>query len=61
MPVATSIRLDARLADEAKKVLRARSRTEAVRMALREIIAMKQFKVLMKRNEGKLSFAGHGR
>jgi Arc/MetJ family transcription regulator len=54
----TSIRLDTRLADEAKKLLRAKSRTEAVHVALRELVALKRFKALMKKNAGKLSFAG---
>lgn len=55
----TSIRLDTHLADEAAKVLGAKSRTEAVHMALKEIVALKRFKNLMKKNSGKLSFAGH--
>ncbi len=54
----TSIRVDARLADEAKKALGAKSRTEAVHMALREIVGLRRFKDLMKKNAGKLSFAG---
>ena len=56
----TSIRLDTNLADEAVRVLAVKSRTEAVHVALREIVALKRFKKLMKRNAGKLSFAGHG-
>jgi len=61
MPVTmTSIRLDTQLADEAAKVLGAKSRTEAVHTALREIVALKRFKNLMKKHAGKLSFAGHG-
>jgi Arc/MetJ family transcription regulator len=55
----TSIRLDTQLADEAVKVLGVKSRTEAVHVALREIVALKRFKDLMKKNSGKLSFAGH--
>jgi len=55
----TSIRLDTQLADEAVKVLGVRSRTEAVHVALREIVALKRFKNLMKRNAGKLSFDGY--
>ena len=55
----TSIRLDTRLADEAAKVLGVKNRTEAIHLALREIVALKRFKTLMKKNEGKLSFAGH--
>jgi Arc/MetJ family transcription regulator len=54
----TSIRLDIDLADEAVKVLGAKSRTEAVHVALREIVALKRFKELMKKNAGKLKFAG---
>ena len=54
----TSIRLDIRLADEAAKVLGAKSRTEAVHAALREIVALKKFKNLMARHAGKLTFEG---
>ncbi len=54
----TSIRLDTDLADEAKKVLRVKSRTEAVHGALREIVALKRIKALMKKNSGKLKFCG---
>ena len=56
----TSIRLDIDLADEAVKVLGVKSRTEAVHLALREIVALKRFKDLMRKHAGKLSFAGHG-
>ena len=55
----TSIRLDTHLADEAAKVLGVKTRTEAVHVALREIVALKRFKALMKKNAGKLPFAGH--
>jgi Arc/MetJ family transcription regulator len=55
----TSIRLDLKLADEAVKVLGAKSRTEAVHVALREIVALKKFKKLMNKYEGKLSFEGY--
>ena len=58
--VMTSIRLDTRLADEAAKVLGAKSRTEAVHTALREIVALKKFKNLMARNAGKLTFEALG-
>ena len=54
----TSIRLDLKLADEAVKVLGAKSRTEAVHIALREIVALNSFKSLMKKYRGKLEFAG---
>ena len=55
----TTIRLDTHLADEATKVLGGKSRTEAVHVALREIVALKRFKRLMRKNAGKLAFAGH--
>lgn len=54
----TSIRLDTDLADEAVKVLGAKSRTEAIHLALREVIALERFKDLMTRSAGKLRFAG---
>ena len=57
----TSIRLDTDLADEAVKVLGAKSRTEAVPVALREIVALRRFKDLMKKNAGKLKFGGSDR
>jgi Arc/MetJ family transcription regulator len=56
----TSIRLDIRLADEAAKVLGAKSRTEAVHAALREIVALKKFKNLMTKHAGKLRFEALG-
>ena len=55
-----SFRVDTHLADKAAKVLGVKSRTEAVHVALREIIALRRFKDLMKKNAGKLSFAGQG-
>jgi Arc/MetJ family transcription regulator len=55
----TSIRLDTQLADEAVKVLGVKSRTEAVHVALREIVALKRFKDLMKKNAGQLPFDGY--
>jgi Arc/MetJ family transcription regulator len=55
----TSIRLDTRPGDEAAKILGVKSRTEAVHIALREIVALKRFKDLMKKNAGKLSFDGY--
>ncbi len=57
----TSIRLDTQLADEAARILGVKSRTEAVHTALREIVALRRFKKLMKKYGGKLVFAGHGR
>ena len=56
----TSIRLDTHLADEAARVLGVKSRTEAVHVALREIVALKRFQKLMRKYGGKLRFAGHG-
>ena len=52
----TSIRLDTRLADEAAKILGVKSRTEAVHVALKEIVALKKFKNLMEKHGGKLTF-----
>ena len=60
MATMTSIRLDTRLADEAVKVLGVKSRTEAIRVSLREIVALQRFKNLMRRNAGKLSFTSEG-
>jgi hypothetical protein len=56
----TSIRLDIHLADEAARVRGVISRTEAVHVALREIVALKKFKKLMARNAGKLRFEALG-
>jgi Arc/MetJ family transcription regulator len=55
----TSIRLDTKLADKAVRALGAKSRTEAVHMALREIVGNERFKDVIKKDEGKLKFAGH--
>ena len=55
----TSIRLDTQLADEAAQVLGVKSRTEAIHVALREVVALKRFKELMKKQAGKLSFDGY--
>jgi len=56
----TSIRLDTDLADEAVKVLGVKSRTEAVHVALKEIVALQRFKDLMTKNAGRLRFQGAG-
>lgn len=40
----TSVKLDAQLVDEAVKLLGAKSRADAVRKALLEIVALKRFK-----------------
>jgi len=57
----TSIRLDTRLADKAAKTLGVKSRTEAVHIALREIVVLNEFKKLMTNHGGKLRFEGHGK
>ncbi len=57
----TCIRLDTKLADKAVKALGAKSRTEAVHIALGEIVALKSFKELMLRHGGKLKFEAHGK
>jgi len=54
-----SIRVDARLADEAKKIYGVRSRAEAVRLALREFVAPQRSKDLIEKNGAKPSFARH--
>jgi Arc/MetJ family transcription regulator len=54
----TSIRLDTDLADEAVKVLGVKSRTEAIHVALKEVVALERFKELMTKNAGKLRFTG---
>ena len=59
MPEAlTSIRLDKKLADQAAKILGVKTRTEAVHMALKEIVSLESFKELMRKNSGKLKFDG---
>jgi len=57
----TSIRLDTKLADDAVKVLGAKSRSEAVHIALREVVALKKFKEMMSKFGGNLTFEAHGR
>lgn len=49
----TTIRIRTSLVDEAVKVLGAKSRTDAVRMVLREIVEMKRFNAAMKKKSGK--------
>jgi len=56
----TSIRLDTKLADDAVKTLGAKSRSEAVHIALREIVALRKFKELMSKHGGKMKFKAHG-
>jgi Arc/MetJ family transcription regulator len=57
----TSIRINTRLVDEAARILAAKSRTEAVHMALREIVSLRSFKKLIKKHASKLKVAGHDR
>ena len=54
----TSIRLDTKLADEAVRALGVKTRTEAVHLALQEIVGNRRFKELIRKNEGKLKFSG---
>jgi len=54
----TSIRLDTKLADKAKRALGVKTRTEAVHIALKEIVRLNQFKRLMEKYGGKGTFAG---
>jgi Arc/MetJ family transcription regulator len=56
-----TLRVDARLVDEAAKILGAKSRTDAVHKALREIVTLRRFKKLMKKHAGKLEFAPRDR
>lgn len=56
--VLTSIRLNKDLADAAAKALGVKSRTEAIHLALEEVVALKRFKELMTKTAGKLKFAG---
>jgi len=57
----TSIRLDTKLADDAAKALGARNRSEAVHLALKEVVALNKFKQLMSKHGGKLRFEAHGK
>ena len=56
----TSIRLDTKLADDAVKTLGAKSRSEAVHIALREVVALRKFKELMSKHGGKMKFEANG-
>jgi Arc/MetJ family transcription regulator len=55
----TSIRLDTKLADEAAKALGVKTRTEAIHIALQEVLRSRSFKKLMQKNKGKLPFEGY--
>ena len=55
----TSIRLDTKLADQAVRALGVKSRTEAVHIALEEIVRLNRFKKLMKQYGGKLTFTNY--
>jgi hypothetical protein len=52
-----SVRVEAQLVDEAAKLLGVNSRAAAAHIALREIVALKDFQKLMRRYAGKLEFA----
>jgi Arc/MetJ family transcription regulator len=54
----TSIRLDTKLADKAVRIMGVKTRTEAVHLALEEMVGNQQFKDAIKKSEGKLKFAG---
>jgi Arc/MetJ family transcription regulator len=56
-----TIRLDTKLANEAVKALGAKSKSEAVHIALKEVVALKKFKDQMTERGGKLKFEGHGK
>ncbi len=55
----TTIRLDIRLADRAKRALGAKSRTEAVHRALEEVVRTDHFKRWMLKYGGKGKFEGY--
>ena len=55
---ATSKRLDTKLADRAAKVLGLKPRTEAIHIAVKEIVALEEFKGLMVKYRGKAMLAG---
>ena len=54
----TSIRLDTQLADQAAELLGVNSRTEAIHLALRELVGLQEFKKVMAEYGGKCSFDG---
>jgi Arc/MetJ family transcription regulator len=60
-PTRTVVRTNSRLVDEAARDFGAKSRTDAVHTALREIVSLRNFKKLMKKHAGKLKFAGYDR
>jgi hypothetical protein len=55
---ATSIRLNTKLADEAMKLMGAKSRTEVIHMALEWATDTQRFQKLMDEYGGKLKFEG---
>jgi Arc/MetJ family transcription regulator len=55
----TSIRLDKKLADQAAKAYGVKTRTEAVHLALLEVVRLRDFKKLMKEYGGKLKFENY--
>lgn len=57
----TTIRVNARLADEAKKLLGVKSRAQAVHIAVTDLVALSRSKTLMKKNIGQISFITGGK
>lgn len=53
----TSIRLDTKLADEAVRLMKVKSRTEAIHVALEEVVSAMRFKKIVKKYAGKGEFA----
>lgn len=51
-----SIPVDTALADEAARVLGVKSRTEAIRLALKEVVALRRFKDLMIKMQASFGF-----
>ncbi len=49
----TSLRLDDRLVRQAQKVLRAKSRTQAIEMSLQAVVEIEKHRKLIKRYSGK--------
>ncbi len=53
----TSFRLDTKLADEAVRLMGAKSRTDAIHEALEEAVRLRRFKKILKKYAGKGEFA----
>jgi len=57
---AITIKVDVQLVDEAVRILGAKSRSDAVHVALREVVSLPRFKKLMKNHAGKIELTGRG-